>query len=85
MRRVSINSRGNFAGFIFERSLKKWPFYFHIGFVLQLTRMKMGDSVINEKQAKIGRRIFNDYLNGKGPNRIAKELEHKKVPKWDGE
>lgn len=33
-----------------------------------------GDLVINEKQAKIVRRIYNDYLDGKGPNRIAKDL-----------
>lgn len=43
-----------------------------------------GDLVINEKQAKIVRRIYNDFLDGKGPNRIAKDLEKEKVPKWDG-
>uniref|UniRef100_UPI001A8E8F47 recombinase family protein n=1 Tax=Paradesulfitobacterium ferrireducens TaxID=2816476 RepID=UPI001A8E8F47 len=43
-----------------------------------------GDLIINEKQAKIVRRIYNDYLDGKGPNRIAKDLEKEKVPKWDG-
>ena len=43
-----------------------------------------GDLVINEKQAKILRRIYKDYLDGKGPNRIAKDLEQEKVPKWDG-
>lgn len=43
-----------------------------------------GDLVINEKQAKIVRRIYNDYLDGKGSNRIAKDLEKEKVPKWDG-
>ncbi|WP_282432955.1 recombinase family protein [Desulfosporosinus sp. Sb-LF] len=30
------------------------------------------------------RRIYNDYLNGKGPNRIAKELEEERVPNWNG-
>lgn len=33
-----------------------------------------GNLVINEKQAKIVRRIYTNYLNGKGPNRIAREL-----------
>lgn len=43
-----------------------------------------GELVINEKQARIVKRIFNDYLDGKGTNRIAKDLEKEKVPKWDG-
>jgi site-specific DNA recombinase len=30
-----------------------------------------GDLIINEKQAKIVRRIYKDYLDGKGSNRIA--------------
>jgi DNA invertase Pin-like site-specific DNA recombinase len=34
-----------------------------------------GNLVINEKQAKVVRRIYSDYLNGKGTNRIAHELE----------
>jgi site-specific DNA recombinase len=33
-----------------------------------------GSLVINEKQAKIVRRIYTDYLDGKGPNRITHEL-----------
>jgi len=40
--------------------------------------------VINEKQAKIVRRIYSDYLDGKGPNRIARELEEEGVPNWNG-
>ncbi|WP_054750413.1 recombinase family protein, partial [Ruminiclostridium josui] len=43
-----------------------------------------GNLVINEKQAKIVRRIYTDYLNGKGPNRIVKELEREGVPNWNG-
>ena len=43
-----------------------------------------GELVINEKQAKIIRRIYAEYLDGKGTNRIAKDLERDKVPKWDG-
>jgi DNA invertase Pin-like site-specific DNA recombinase len=42
-----------------------------------------GNLVINEKQAKIVRRIYIDYLNGKGPNRIARELEKEGVPNWN--
>ncbi|MDD2494640.1 MAG: recombinase family protein [Tissierellia bacterium] len=43
-----------------------------------------GNLIINEKQAKIVRRIYEDYLDGKGPNRIAKELEEEGVLNWNG-
>ena len=43
-----------------------------------------GELVINEKQAKTVRRIYAEYLDGKGPNRIAKELEDEGVPNWNG-
>ncbi|MDP4121275.1 MAG: recombinase family protein, partial [Bacillota bacterium] len=43
-----------------------------------------GNLIINEKQAKTVRRIFKDYLDGKGPKRIAKELEIDGVPNWNG-
>lgn len=43
-----------------------------------------GNLVINEKQAKIVRRIYTDFLNGKGPNRIAKEFEDEGVKTWNG-
>lgn len=43
-----------------------------------------GNLVINEKQAKIVRRIYKDYLDGKGPNRIARELEEEGVKGWNG-
>lgn len=45
---------------------------------------EQGNLVINEKQAKIVRRIYYDFLNGKGPNRIAKELENEGVKTWNG-
>ena len=45
---------------------------------------KNGDLIINEKQAKIVRRIFREFLDGKGANRIARDLSKEKVPKWDG-
>ncbi len=43
-----------------------------------------GNLVINEKQAKTVRRIYTDYLNGKGTNRIAYELETEGIPNWNG-
>jgi len=43
-----------------------------------------GNLVINEKQAKIVKRIYTDYLDGKGPNRLARELEEEGVPNWNG-
>lgn len=43
-----------------------------------------GNLIINEKQAKIVKRIYTDYLDGKGPNRIARELEEEGVSNWNG-
>lgn len=43
-----------------------------------------GNLIINEKQAKVVRRIYTDYLDGKGPNRIARELEDEGVLNWNG-
>lgn len=43
-----------------------------------------GNLIINENQAKVIRRIYTDYLDGKGPNRIAKELEDNGVQNWNG-
>lgn len=43
-----------------------------------------GNLIINEAQAKIVKRIFTEYLDGKGTNRIARELEEKGVPNWNG-
>ncbi|MCX7781161.1 MAG: recombinase family protein [Negativicutes bacterium] len=45
---------------------------------------KNGNLVINEKQAKIVRRIYKEFLDGKGANRIAKDLERDGVPNWHG-
>jgi len=39
-----------------------------------------GDLVINPKEAEIVKRIFEDYLKGKGTFTIAKELNENKVP-----
>ncbi len=43
-----------------------------------------GNLVINEKQAKIVGRIYTDFLNGKGANRIARDLELDGIPNWNG-
>ncbi|MBP2628436.1 MAG: Resolvase protein [Firmicutes bacterium] len=43
-----------------------------------------GNLIINTKQAKIVRRIYQEFLDGKGANRIAKELEKDGVPNWNG-
>jgi len=43
-----------------------------------------GNLIINSKQAKIVRRIYREFPDGKGANRIAVELTRDKVPKWDG-
>ena len=45
---------------------------------------KNGNLVINEKQAKIVRRIYKEFLDGKGANRIARDLEKDRVPNWRG-
>ena len=41
---------------------------------------RYGDLVLDKKEAKIVRRIFEDYLSGKGSFIIAKELNAEKVP-----
>lgn len=43
-----------------------------------------GSLVINAKQAKTVRRIFQEFLDGKSANGIAKELEHDGIPNWNG-
>ena len=45
---------------------------------------KNGNLVINPKQAKIVKRIYEDFLDGKGANRIAKDLEIDGVLNWHG-
>jgi hypothetical protein len=43
-----------------------------------------GDLIINKKQAAIVRRIYTDFLDGKGANMIARELERDGVSNWNG-
>jgi len=43
-----------------------------------------GNLMINQKQAKIVKLIYREYLDGKGVNRIAKDLEVDRVPNWSG-
>lgn len=45
---------------------------------------KNGNLIIDEKQAKIVQRIYEEYLNGKGTNRIARELEEDGIKGWNG-
>ena len=45
---------------------------------------KNGNLVINPKQAKIVKRIYKDFLDGKGANRIARELETDGTLNWNG-
>jgi len=45
---------------------------------------KDGNLVINEKQAKIVRRIYAEFLDGKGACRIARDLESGGVLNWNG-
>lgn len=47
---------------------------------LGYTKDRYGDLVLDKKEAKIVRRIFEDYLSGKGSFIIAKELNAEKVP-----
>jgi DNA invertase Pin-like site-specific DNA recombinase len=43
-----------------------------------------GNLIIDENQAKIIKRIYHEFLNGKGSVRIAKELERDNIPNWNG-
>lgn len=43
-----------------------------------------GNLIIDDRQAKIVQRIYKDYLNGKGTNRIARELEEDGIKGWNG-
>ena len=45
---------------------------------------KDGNLVINEKQSKIVRRIYTEFLDGKGACRIARDLESGGVLNWNG-
>ena len=40
--------------------------------------------MINKKQAEIVRRIYKEFLDGKGANLLARELEREGVPNWHG-
>ena len=43
-----------------------------------------GNLIINENQAKIVRRIYTEFLEGKGANRIARDLEADGILNWNG-
>lgn len=42
-----------------------------------------GNLIINEKQAAIVKRIYKDFLDGKGTAHITRELEEEKVKNWN--
>lgn len=43
-----------------------------------------GNLIINNKQATIVKRIYKDFLDGKGASHITRELEEEKVINWNG-
>ena len=43
-----------------------------------------GNLIINEKQAVIVKRIYKDFLDGKGTAHITRELEEEKIKNWNG-
>lgn len=43
-----------------------------------------GNLIINEKQAKIVKRIYKDFLDGKGTAHITRALAEEKVKNWNG-
>ena len=43
-----------------------------------------GNLIINNKQATIVKRIYKDFLDGKGAAHITRELEEEKVINWNG-
>ena len=43
-----------------------------------------GNLIINNKQAAIVKRIYKDFLDGKGTAHITRELEQEKVKNWNG-
>lgn len=45
---------------------------------------KDGNLIVNEQQSKIVKRIYKELLDGKGANRIARELESDGVLNWHG-
>lgn len=54
----------------------------HIKF-LGYDKDEEGNLIINESQAKIVRRIYTEFLEGKGANRIAHDLEADGVLNWN--
>ncbi|MDO4302011.1 MAG: recombinase family protein [Clostridia bacterium] len=47
-------------------------------------RDKDGKLIVNRKQAKVIKRIYEEYLSGKTVDYIKRILEREKIPKWDG-
>lgn len=56
---------------------------------LGYSKDRYGDLIINQKEARIVKKIYKDYLKGKGVDAIAKELNGKGIPtvgnkQWHG-
>jgi DNA invertase Pin-like site-specific DNA recombinase len=55
----------------------------HVEF-LGYDKDESGNLIINKDQAKIVRKVYTKCLDGKGANRIAKDLERNVIPNWHG-
>jgi len=47
-------------------------------------RDENGKLVINQEQAKVVKRLYSEYLNGKTLDYIKRIFERERIPKWDG-
>jgi DNA invertase Pin-like site-specific DNA recombinase len=55
----------------------------HVKF-LGYDKDESGNLIVNKDQAKIVRQIYTEFLDGKGANRIAKDLERNGISNWQG-
>ncbi len=67
-----------------QRRFKKGKFSVSTKRFLGYDKDREGNLIINEEQAAIVRRIFNDYLSGLGASRIAKGLEADEIENISG-
>ncbi len=80
-------SRGQFLKIVrgeFCRRFEQGKLHINHTKFLGYDKDKNGNLVINPKQAKIVKRIYEDFLDGKGANRIARELENDGTLNWNG-
>lgn len=67
-----------------RRRCEQGKLYINYKKFLGYTKDEEGNLIIHEKQAKIVRRIYKDYFDGNGTNRIAKEFEEEGNKGWNG-